>query len=627
MIRNVVRLMLALSIVFAGVLPPRQIGAQEILQSDNYIRLHYTKHEFMVPMRDGIKLMTSVFVPKDNTRTYPMLMKRTPYNVAPYGENNYPSKLGPSELFIKAGYIFVNQDVRGRFASEGEFVQVTPHLPNKSKPTDVDESSDTYDTIEWLLKNVPNHNGRVGMYGISYPGFYAAAGMIDAHPALKAVSPQAPVGDWYFDDFLHHGSFFLAHAFRWLSSNATERPTPTMEPGKPYVYPSPDGYKMFLDAGSVENIDKLYLKGAIPFWHDMMQHPNRDEFWQKRELIPHLKNVAPAVMTVTGWYDAEDLYGSFKTYQSIERQNPDVNSVLVVGPWHHGGWASVDGDKLGNVTFGSKTSAFYRAEIELPFFEKHLKDKDFSAPAEATVFETGSNVWRTFDHWPPKSAEPKQLFLHDGNQLKFTPPEDSATDNRFDEFVSDPNKPVPYSETITPRMTIEYMVDDQRFASRRPDVLTYQTAAFAEDMVVAGPLQVDLWVSTTGTDADWIVKLIDVRPDAPESTPLAGYQMLIRSEVIRGRFRNDYAKPEPFVPGKPAEIHLELLDVLHRFQKGHRLMVQIQSTWFPLVDRNPQTYVPNIYFAKPDDFQKATHRVFRSTANPTSLKFGVVPGN
>ena len=313
--RNVIRAALVLSLWSVAAGGSRLAVAQEIQQPESYIRLHYTKHEYMVPMRDGVKLMTSVFVPNDSTKTYPMLMKRTPYNVGPYGKDQYPSKLGPSGLFLKAGYIFVNQDVRGRFASEGEFQQVTPHRSNKTKPTDVDESSDTFDTIEWLLKNVPHHNGRVGLYGISYPGFYAAAGMIDAHPALKAVSPQAPVGDWYFDDFLHHGSFFLAHAFKWLTGNATERPKPTTEPTKPYIYPTPDGYKMFLEAGSVENIDKLYLKGTIPFWQEMMLHPNRDEFWQERALIPHLKNVAPAVMTVTGWYDAEDLYGSFKTYQ------------------------------------------------------------------------------------------------------------------------------------------------------------------------------------------------------------------------------------------------------------------------------------------------------------------------
>ncbi len=610
----------------AAVLIPLSAMAQEPTQWESYIRLHYVKSEHMVPMRDGVKLFTSVFVPRDTTKTYPILMKRTPYSVRPYDEDKYPAKLGPSDLFIKAGYIFVNQDVRGRYASEGTFVQVTPHVVNKSKPTDIDESTDAYDTIEWLLKNIPNHNGRVGMHGISYPGFYAAAGMIDAHPALKAVSPQAPVGDWYFDDFLHHGSFFLAHAFTWLSSHDKERPKPTTEPVKPYVFPTPDGYKMFLEAGSIENIDKQYLKDSVPFWKEMMLHPNRDEFWQRRSLIPHLKNVAPAVMTVTGWYDAEDLYGSFKTYHSIEKQNPKVNSVLVVGPWHHGGWASVDGDKLGKVPFGSKTGEFYRAEIELPFFEKYLKDKDLPAPAEAIVFETGSNAWRTFDHWPPKQTESKKLFVRERGKLDFAAPEKKDGEEASDDFVSDPNKPVPYTENITPKMLIEYMVDDQRFASRRPDVLSYQTEPFTEDMVIAGPLEVDLWVSTTGTDADWVVKLIDVRPDAPDTTPLAGYQMLLRSEVFRGRFRNDYAKPEPFKPGEVTRVRFELLDVLHRFQKGHRLMVQIQSTWFPLVDRNPQTFVDNIYFAKPEDFRKATHRVYRSAAHPTSLSVGILPG-
>jgi putative CocE/NonD family hydrolase len=331
-------------------------------------------------------------------------------------------------------------------------------------------------------------------------------------------------------------------------------------------------------------------------------------------------------MTVTGWYDAEDLYGSFKTFQSIEKQNPNVSSVLVVGPWHHGGWTSTDGEKLGKVSFGSKTASFYRSEIEFPFFEKYLKGKDLPPMAEATVFETGSNAWRTFDRWPPANTQAKQLFVHEGGRLSFDAPVSSTpTATPFDEFISDPQKPVPHTETITPEMTIEYMVDDQRFASRRPDVLTYQTDAFTEDMVLAGPVEADLWVSTTGTDADWIVKLIDVYPDAPASTPMGGYQMLIRSEVIRGRFRNDYAKPEPFIPGEPTRVRLELLDVLHRFQKGHRLMVHIQSTWFPLVDRNPQTYVPNIYFAPLDSFKSATHRVFRSVEHPTSFRLGVLP--
>ena len=595
--------------------------AQDQSERESYIRLHYTKQEHMIPMRDGVKLFTAVYLPRETTKKYPILIKRTPYAVSPYGVDKFPSSLGPSEHFVKAGYIFVNQDVRGRFMSEGEFVQVTPHVPDKQKPTDIDESTDAYDTIEWLVKNIPGHNGRVGMYGISYPGFYAAAGMIDAHPALKAVSPQAPVGDWYFDDFLHNGAFFLAHAYRWLGNNAQTRGKPTTEKAKPIEYATPDGYKLFLDAGTMAEVNQRYIKDAVPFWNEMMSHPNRDEFWQKRAILPHLKKVAPHVMVVTGWYDAEDLYGSFKSYHSIEKHNPQVNNVLVVGPWHHGGWASVDGDKLGPANFGSKTAAFYRAEIEFPFFEKYLKDERHTAPAEATVFETGGNAWRTFDHWPPKEAKTQQLFLREGEKLALEPP--SSTEG-FDEYVSDPSRPVPFTDKITPTMAIEYMVDDQRFASRRPDVLVYQTDAFEDDFVIAGPIDVDLWVSTTGTDADFIVKLIDVFPDDPDAAKQPGYQMMLRSEVFRGRFHKSFEHPEPLVAGKPTPIKFELLDVLHRFQKGHRLMIQIQSTWFPLVDRNPQKFVPNIYFAKPEDFQKATHRIYRSAEHATSLRIGVL---
>jgi putative CocE/NonD family hydrolase len=598
--------------------------AQDADQLAGFIRLHYVKQEHQIPMRDGVKLFTSIYLPQDTTRTYPLLMKRTPYSVAPYGPDKYAATLGPNEHFVKAGYIFVNQDVRGRFMSEGNFVHVTPHIDVKRKSTDVDESSDTYDTIEWLLKNVPGHNGRVGQYGISYPGFYAAAGMIDAHPALKAVSPQAPVGDWFFDDFLHNGAFFLAHAYRWLGNNDHVQGKPGGEKQAPVNYPNLDGYKLFLDAGTTESISRQYLKDASPFWKEMMAHPNRDEFWQKRALLPHLKNVAPAVMVVTGWYDAEDLYGSFKSYQAIEKQNPKVNNVLVVGPWHHGGWASVAGDKLGAISFGSKTAEFYRHEIELPFFEKYLKDESLTAPAEATVFETGSNNWRTFDAWPPKATQPRQLFLREGGALQFASPDASKAGDSFDEYVSDPAKPVPFMETITPQMNIEYMVSDQRFAARRPDVLTYQTDELKEDLVVAGPLDVELWVSTSGTDADFVVKLVDEFPDSSEAAAQPAYQMMVRSEVLRGRFRNSFEKPEAFVPNRPARLKIELLDVLHRFRKGHRLMVQIQSTWFPLVDRNPQKFVSNIHFAAPADFQKATHRIYRSPEQASSLRLGVL---
>lgn len=611
----------ALALAFALLKP---LAAQSPDNSqESYLRLHYSKHEYNVPMRDGTKLFTSVFVPRDTTRKYPILMKRTPYSVAPYGVDKYPAAVGPSDHFPKAGYIFVNQDVRGRFMSEGEFVEVTPHRTKKNSAKDFDESSDTYDTIDWLLKNVPGNNGRVGMYGISYPGFYCSAGMIDAHPALAAVSPQAPVGDWFFDDFLHNGAFFLAHAYRWIGSNDYKRSGPTTERAPPLSYPTIDGYKLFMEAGNMEDVTKKLLKESAPFWHDMMEHPNRDDFWKKREILPHLKNVAPAVMVVTGWYDAEDLYGSFKTYQTIEKQNPRVNNVLVVGPWHHGGWASTDGEKLGPANFGSKTAAFYRAEVEFPFFEKYLKDEKRSAPAEATVFETGSNSWRTFDAWPPRNAENRKLYLRSGGRLDDSPPGEA---DGFDEYVSDPARPVPYTESITPRMTIEYMVEDQRFAARRPDVLVYESAPAPEsEMVIAGPLAVDLWVTTTGTDADFVVKLIDVFPDSPEAANKPGFQMMLRSEVFRARFRESFEHPKPMQSGVPTQIRFELLDVLHRFQKGHRLMIQVQSTWFPLVDRNPQKFVPNIYYAKPEDYQKATHRVLRSAKHPSSLSMGVLP--
>ena len=602
----------------------------------DYIREHYTKQEHMIPMRDGVKLYTAVYIPRDTSQSWPILIKRTPYACAPYGADKFPAGLGPSEHFVRAGYIFVNQDVRGRFLSEGIFEQVRPHLTSKSNPQQIDESTDAWDTIDWLVKNIQGHNGKVGMAGISYPGFYASAGMIDAHPALAAVSPQAPVGDWYFDDFLHHGAFFLAHAFRWLNGNAQERTGPTTERPAAKPLPSLDGYQMFLEAGTISEINRRWLQDSVPFWNEMMAHPNRDEFWQQRAILPHLKNVAPAVMVVTGWFDAEDLYGSFKTFQSIERLNPAVNNVLVVGPWIHGGWASTPGERLGQVSFDSATAVHYRAEIEFPFFEKYLKGRDLAAPAEATVFETGSNTWRTFNAWPPKTLRKSHLRLLANGRAAVesesppaphtaSPGTDSDSDPGFDEFISDPARPVPYTEVITNRMTVEYMTEDQRFASRRPDVLVYQTDVLTEDVTMAGPLLARFHASTTGTDADFVVKLIDVFPDGTDAAKLPNYQMLVRSEVLRGRYRNSYEQPEAFEPGKPAQINLELLDVLHRFQKGHRIMVQIQSTWFPLVDRNPQKFVPNIYFAKPEDFQKATHRIHRSAAHPAVIEFGLLP--
>ncbi len=587
-------------------------------------------------MRDGVKLFTSVYIPKDKTQTYPILLNRTPYTVQPYGPE-FKESLGPSALFAREGYIFVYQDVRGKWMSEGEFADMRPHNEKKTKPTDIDESTDTYDTIEWLLKNIPNNNGRVGMFGISYPGFYASAGSIDSHPNLKAVSPQAPVGDWFIgDDFHHNGAFFLPHAYNFYSGFGQPRTGPGLTRPKQFIHGTPDGYKFFMEMGTVKNGLELYkqkLGTNIPFMEEMVQHPNYDEWWQARNILPKLKNVKTAVMTVGGWFDAEDLYGALNTYSSIEKQNPTTTNMLVMGPWFHGGWSRSDGDRLGNARFGSKTAEFYREKIELPFFNFYLKycqePCKISHP-EAYMFETGSNEWRKYDSWPPKNAEMKSIYIQQNGKLSFDVP--TATDkNAFDEYISDPAKPVPFIENTSIGMTREYMTDDQRFASRRGDVLVYQTDVLTEDMTLAGPIIASLFASTSGTDSDFVVKLIDVFPDDakdfepnPGNFRTAGYQMLVRGEPFRARFRNSFEKPEAMKPNQATKVEFKLPDVNHTFQKGHRIMIQIQSSWFPLVDRNPQTFVPNIYLANDTDFQKATQRVYRTKENATSLRIYVL---
>jgi putative CocE/NonD family hydrolase len=604
-------------------------GAAADDDSARYIVENYTKREYRIPMRDGAHLFTAVYSPKNTSGSYPILMRRTPYSVRPYGEDNYPESLGPSTLVVREGYIIVLQDVRGAYMSEGTFVNMTPHVALKQSDQDVDESSDTYDTIEWLLENVANHNGKVGMWGISYPGFYAAASMIDAHPAIQAVSPQAPIADWWYDDFHHQGAFFLPHTFNFFASFGQPRPQPTTERNPRFQHGTPDGYKFFLELGPLKNADERYFKGQIAFWTETTRHPNRDEFWQIRDIVPHLNDVAPAVMTVGGWYDAEDLYGPLAIYRSIEDKNPEIFNVIVMGPWRHGGWARTRGESLGNVTFGSATSEYYREKIELPFFNHYLKDKGSVDLPEAYVFETGVNRWRTFERWPPPVTG-EDLYFGPGGSLTFGP--SGGDQQSWDEYVSDPNEPVPYTQDITIGMTREYMTDDQRFAGRRPDVLVYQTEVLEQPVTLAGPVTADLWVSTSGTASDWVVKLIDVLPDdtpdhdgLPRGVHMGGYQQMVRSEVIRGRFRNSAEYPEPFVPNQPTQVVLPLQDVLHTFQKGHRIMVQVQSTWFPLVDRNPQKYVENIFEADEADFIKATQRVYRSDRHPSRLRVGVLP--
>lgn len=609
-----------------AALLPLAVLSQSAAQSP--LQERYSKSEHQIPMRDGAKLFTVVYAPKDASKTYPFLIRRTPYGVGPYGEGQFAHNIGPSDLLEADGYIFVLQDVRGTHMSEGTFLNMTPHAPVKKSPSDVDESSDAHDTIAWLLEHVPNHNGRAGMWGISYPGFYSSASMIDAHPALKAVSPQAPIADWFFDDFHHHGAFYLAHAFNFIVGFGKPRPLPVQHRPWGFWHGTPDGYDFYLNLGPLCDVPTKHFQSENPMWDEIVEHPDYDEYWRKRNILPHLKNVAPAVMTVGGWYDAEDLYGTFETYDAIERQNPGVFNILVAGPWDHGGWARRDGDRLGNMHFGEKTSVHYQEQIERVFFNHFLKDEGTLTLSEAHIFETGENRWRTFPQWPPKETRMQRVYLAAGGALTF----DAPAVEGFDEFVSDPAKPVPYTEEITVHMTREHMTDDQRFAARRPDVLTYQTSVLTEPLTLAGPITAELWVSTTQTDADWIIKVIDVfPPDAktPEgfspSRPWGGYQMMVRSEVIRGRYRDSYEKPAPFRPGEPTRVRLKLQDVLHTFKPGHRLMIQVQSTWFPLVDRNPQKYVPNIYKAVAEDFVKATHRVYRSPRFATHFEVGVLP--
>ena len=592
----------------------------------------YTKYEYRIPMRDGKRMFTSVYVPKDDSEPAPILMSRTPYSVAPYGVDKYKTEVGPSVEFGKLGkYIIVYQDVRGRNMSEGEFINMTPHKPNKKGPTDVDESSDTYDTIDWLVKNIPNNNGRVGTWGISYPGFYTAAGMIDAHPAHKAASPQAPITDWFTgDDFHRNGALYLPHAFNFLIGFGKPRPEPIVpKRGETFDHGTPDGYKFFLNMGPLYNANEKYYKNEISFWNDMMKHGTYDEFWQSRNLRPHLKSIKPAVMTVGGWFDAENLYGAMNVYRSVEKTSQTQN-MLVMGPWRHGGWSRDAGDKLGDVSFNAKTSDYYRKNIELTFFDFHLRGKGENKLPEAYVFETGTNVWRKYDVWPPKETKEAALYLQPGGKLSLTAPKDGS--DAFDEYVSDPAKPVPFITGIAVGMTVEHMLDDQRFAASRPDVLVYQTDPLEQDMTFSGPVRPELFVSTTGTDSDWIVKLIDVFPDdyetvepdvrgrnAPKKTPMNGYQMMVRGEVMRGKFRNSFSTPEAFVPGKAASVAYDMNDINHTFRRGHRIMIQIQSSWFPLVDRNPQKFL-DIYSAKEADFVKATQRVYRGGDKTTRIK-------
>lgn len=598
--------------------------AQEKLDA----KAHYDKVEYMVAVRDGIKLYTQVYTPKDKTQNYPIILFRTPYSVRYYGPKLF-RRVFFNEAYTREGFIFVYQDVRGKFKSEGEFIVMKPHKIVKEGPDDVDESSDTYDTIEWLLENIPNHNGRVGQMGISYPGWQTVMGMIDAHPALKASSPQASPSDmWIGDDFHHNGAFRLMYTFGWLSNNARKRPGQTEQRVTRFSYGTSDGYRFFLELGPVSNVDKLYFHNQVPTWNEYMEHGDYDEYWEEQDVLQYLNNIKHPVLNVAGWFDAEDFYGPMSIYYKIEAKNPDNKSILVVGPWLHGGWSGMAGDALGNIRFGSKTGEYYREKVEFPFFLYHLKEKGELNLPEALVFETGSNQWRFYDQWPPKNTQEKSLYFHPNGKLSFFPPGQS-TEDVYDSYISDPNKPVPFSAEIRTSQGHLWMVEDQRFAASRPDVLVYESDVLEEDITIAGPIIADLFVSTTGTDADWVVKLIDVYPgDVPDNRPnpcgvrMGHFQMLVGADVFRGKYRNSFEKPEPFVPDKVTEIKYDLRDKCHTFKKGHRIMVQVQSTWFPVIDRNPQKFV-DIYHAKESDFQKALHKVYRSSEHSSHLKLRV----
>lgn len=600
----------------------------------DYIRAHYAKFEYRVPMRDGTKLFTAVYVPYDASpdQEYPIILMRTPYSIGPYGIDQYRTRLGPNERYEESGYIFAFQDVRGCYMSEGEFVNMRPHNPNK-RGDQFDESTDTYDTIEWLVKNVPNNSRRVGQWGISYPGFYTAAGAVNSHPALKCISPQAPIADWFWDDMHRNGAFNVQLAFTFFSSFGKVRSGPTPLRSSGYDIGTDDAYQFFLDVGPLKNINERLLHREIPFWNAATEHPNYDYFWKSRNLLPHLKNVHCASLVVGGWFDTEDLYGPLEIYDSLERNNPQIENSLVMGPWYHGGWNRADGDALGEARFDWATAEWYRTEIEFPFFEHHLKGADSHRLAEATVFETGANRWRRFEQWPPKQVEPGELYLHADGELGWTPPSAPQETQSGDEptggdaFLSDPAKPVPYTTEISGRWSKDYMAEDQRFAARRPDVLVYRSPVLEEDKTIAGSMLADLWFSTTGSDADIVVKVIDEFPGRlengarePDPDFQSGRQQLVRAQVMRARFRDSFEHPKPLVPGEPTQIEFELHDVLHTFKRGHRIMVQIQSSWFPFVDRNPQKYVPNIFEADEADFIKATHTIHRSPSHPSRLR-------
>lgn len=591
----------------------------------NYVAEHFTKKDVYITMRDGVKLFTSIYTPKDASKTnkYPIMMQRTCYSIAPYGETKYPGSLGPSKYMMQEGYIFVYQDVRGRYKSEGTWTNMTPVIDNKKSKADVDEGSDTYDTIDWLIKNAVGNNGRVGQWGVSYPGFYTAAGILSNHPALKASSPQAPISDFFFDDFHHNGALLESYFFTYPVFGVQKKDTTSKAwyGDQNIKTGTRDGYQFLLDMGPLKNADKYYKNNF--FWQETINHPNYDEFWQKRGLLKHYGKVKPAVMLVGGWYDAEDLTGPLAIYKTIEKKDPNAYNTIVMGPFGHGRWSRETGHTMhSNVYFGDSIATFYQTKIEQKFFNHFLKgngDKNSGLP-EAYMFNTGKKEWATFDKWPSPAATHLKMYLSADGKLSNTQPMAAGSTS----FVSDPLKPVPYTEDNTTTMGFtphNYMSEDQRFAGRRTDVLVFQSDVLTDDVTLGGEIMANLKVATTGTDADWFVKLIDVYPPDEPNNPympnkniiLSNYQQMVRSEIMPARFRNGFEKAVPMVANQKTDVNFRLQDVLHTFKKGHRIMIQVQSTAFPLFARNPQKFVENPYKADEADYIKATHTVFNDS--------------
>ncbi|WP_425657539.1 CocE/NonD family hydrolase [Tenacibaculum ascidiaceicola] len=633
-------LLFILAVSFASC--TKKTTAKKVEKTENtYVKDHYTKKEVKITMRDGVKLHATIYSPKDTSKTYPILLQRTPYSCQPYGEDKFRKKIGPNPVLMKEGNIIVYQDVRGRWMSEGVYDNMRAYIPNKTEKQ-TDETTDTYDTIDWLVNNVANNNGKVGTWGISYPGHYATVSTIDAHPALKAASPQACIGDFFFDDFHHNGAFLLSY-FKAISLFGTYKDQPTDSAW--YSFPdmkTQDQYQFFLDKGPLKNLNEYFQYDKLDtkvvenkeriddfFWKEIVEHPNYDSVWQSKGIIQHLDKVPSTVATmiVGGEFDAEDLYGPLETYKNIEKNQPNNYNTIVFGPWDHGGWSrNKVANKVGNYYFGDSISLKFQKEVETKFFNHFLKgdgSKNSGLP-EAYVFDTGKKTWKSYDAWPPKNAQKQTFFLSENQELTTT-----QKGNNKVSFISDIKRPVPYSEDIktvfTPR---KYMTDDQRFAARRPDVLVYETEVLTEDFTLAGDILAKLQVATTGSAADWIVKVVDVHPanlknDNKEMQPhlkLSNYHLMVRSEVMRGRFRNSFSSPEPFTPNKKTAVNIKLQDVFHTFKKGHKVQIQVQSTWFPLIDLNPQTYVDNIYKADEKDFKTQTHSVFTDS----SIEFTVL---